>query len=352
MDRRVQRATAVGRAVVHEVRTERITFMAGSIAYHAFVSILPLLLLVLSALSVVGQAGLERGIIELARAALTPGAADALVEELQSASTSVSLLGLFVLVWGTLRIFRGLDTAFSDIYESSAENTLLDQFADGLVVFVCVAAAIVVAALLRSTVRFGGATGWVVGRLVLVVGLALALFPMYVVFPDEPDMPAREAVPGVTFAAVGLAVFETVFRFYVRFRGDAGSGDVLAGVLVFMTWLYFSGLVVLVGVAINAVLSNRSQDVNIRPVIGGVPRDAAGAAGDARPDIDADALRSTVRGLRKTLPAAESVTVTADDETVSVPPPDAVDVDVSESRLPFVSDSVSIELRWSADEGE
>ena len=44
------RVEEVGRAVVHEARVEKITFMAGSIAYHAFLSILPLLLLVLAVL--------------------------------------------------------------------------------------------------------------------------------------------------------------------------------------------------------------------------------------------------------------------------------------------------------------
>ncbi|QLH80571.1 YhjD/YihY/BrkB family envelope integrity protein [Halosimplex pelagicum] len=350
MDRRVSRALTVGRAVVHELHTERVTFMAGSIAYHAFVSILPLLLLVLAAVSAAGRSDIEQGIIELTRAALTPGAADALVGELQSASTGASLIGIAVLVWGTLRIFRGLDTAFSDIYESSAENTLVDQFVDGAVVFVCVAAVIVVAATLNRAVQFDGPAGWLVGRLVQILALALALLPMYYVFPDEPEMLVREAVPGVAVAAVGLTVFETVFRFYVQFRGEASSGDVLAGLLVFLTWLYFSGLVVLVGVAVNAVLGNRSRDVDIRPVVGGQPRDSEGAAG--RGPVDGAALRTTVRDLQRDLPNAERVTLTVDGETVDLPPPDSVEVDAEESRLPFVSDPVTLELRWSADDGE
>ncbi|WP_436908426.1 YihY/virulence factor BrkB family protein [Halosimplex marinum] len=350
MDRRVRRALTVGRAVVHELRTERVTFMAGSIAYHAFVSILPLLLLVLAVVSAAGRSDIEQGIIDLTRAALTPGAADALVGELQSASTGASLIGVAVLVWGTLRIFRGLDTAFSDIYESSAENTLLDQFVDGAVVFVCVAAVIVAAAVLNRTVQFGGPAGWLVGRLLQVGAVAVALLPMYYVFPDEPEMLLREAVPGVAVAAVGLTVLETVFRFYVRFRGEASSGDVLAGVLVFLTWLYFSGLVVLVGVAVNAVLGNRSRDVDIRPVVGGRPAENEAPAG--RDPVDAEALRATVYDLQRDLPNAERVTLTVDDESVALPPPDTVEVDADESRLPFVSDPVALELRWSLDDGE
>lgn len=353
MDPRVQRGLTVGRAIVHEIRTERVTFMAGSIAYHAFVSILPLLLLLLAAVSAIGQSEAEQGIIALAGAALTPGAADALVTELRTASTSVSVLGVTILVWGTLRIFRGLDTAFSDIYESAAENTLLDQFADGIVVFVCVAVAIVVAALLHRTVQFGGPVGWVLGRVALMIGLALVFLPMYYVFPDEADMQLREVFPGVAFTAIGLTAFETVFRFYLQFRGDAASGDVLAGLLVFMTWLYFTGLVMLVGVAINAVLSNRSSDVNIRPVVGGQPKETDSGTGAGRTEhVDSDTLRDTVGRLESDLSVGRSVSITVDDDEVSVPPPDAVEVEVDESRLPFVSDAVSLELRWTPDESE
>ena len=54
MNDRAGRLAEVVRAVVHEARVERITFMAGSIAYHAFLSILPLLLLVLVVFPLLG----------------------------------------------------------------------------------------------------------------------------------------------------------------------------------------------------------------------------------------------------------------------------------------------------------
>jgi|GEM_PF-208121 len=347
MDRLLRRAVSVGRAIVHEIRTERITFMAGSIAYHAFVSLLPLLLLVLAVVAALDRPEIEQGIISLAAALLSPGAGDVLVAELRSTSPGVSLLGLVVLIWGTLRIFRGLDTAFSDIYETEAHNTLLDQFADGLVVLVCFAVAILVGAGLERVLTFDGTAGWVAGRAVLVVGLALAFFPMYYVFPDEPGMTVREVLPGVGFVAVGLTAFASLFRVYLEASGSAETGSVLGGVLVFLTWLYFSGLVVLVGVAINAVLSNRSRDVDIRPVLGGQPRRADHDVTAAQSGVDRNALVAAIERLRGDLRAGDPVTVATGDDSVALPAPHEVVVDVEPSRLPFVSDVVSIELRWS-----
>ncbi|WP_435099170.1 YhjD/YihY/BrkB family envelope integrity protein [Halarchaeum sp. P4] len=335
-------------AVVHEVRAERVTFLAGSVAYHAFVSLLPFLLLAFAVVSAVGDASLEAALLSMTRAALTTGAGDAVVRQLEQTSTSVSVLGLVVLLWGTLRIFRGLDTAFSDIYESSAENTFLDQLRDGVVVLVSVALAVVFAGVLEHVVSasVAGTLAWVGHRFVLVVGLAVAFYPMYYVFPDQDDMTPLEVLPGVLFAAGGLTVFESLFRVYVAYRSPS---SVLASVLVFLTWLYFSGFVVLVGAAVNAVASNRSADVDVPPLLGGVP---ARSDEVTTTSTDRETLAEDVRGLRERLPAADAVTITVDGEEVDLPPPDAADVSVESTSLPLVSGAVRIELRWVPDETE
>jgi membrane protein len=269
---RLGRAVGVLRAIVRESRAERITFMAGSIAYHAFVSLLPLLLLLLAVFSAVGGQ-LEESLIEFARTVLTPGAGEILVAELRRAtdSTGVSILGVVLLVWGTLRIFRGIDTAFSDIYETGARNTVTDKFRDGLLVLGAVAVAIAVGALLEARVLGEGGVpgGWVGGRVLLVAALAVALFPLYYVFPDQEGITVREVMPGVGFAALSLTAVESLFGIYVEVSSRQPRQSALAGILVFLTWLYVSGLILLLGAVVNAVLGGRSEDVDIDPVIGG-----------------------------------------------------------------------------------
>ncbi|MFC6974330.1 YhjD/YihY/BrkB family envelope integrity protein [Halomicroarcula sp. GCM10025709] len=91
---------------------------------------------------------------------------------------------------------------------------------------------------------------------------------MYYIFPDA-DCSFVEVVPGTAFAAVGIAVAQVVFT---AFKSGSAGGNLVASILVLLTWLYVVGLVILLGVVINAVLSNRSKDVDIEPVVGGVPR--------------------------------------------------------------------------------
>jgi len=338
------RAVTVLRALVHEIRAERVTFMAGSIAYHAFVSLLPLLLLVLAAISAVGSTSLQDGLLDLTEAILTPGASGALVTELETANatTGVSVLGAVLLIWGTLRIFRGLDTAFSDIYESGGANTFADQILDGLVVLVAVAFAVVVGALAET--RLGGLSalpgGWFAQRLVLVVGLFVVLFPMYYVFPDEEEMRLREAVPGTAFAAVGLTAFQTLFRFYIDVSSRSPNESLLAGILVFLTWLYFSGLVILLGAVVNAVLTNRSVDVSIRPVVGGI---APSLSNQNYSDED---VTNRLRSLEQHLAHADEVTFEVDGERITLPAPTSTAATTAEDGVRFGSGQAELQLVW------
>jgi membrane protein len=327
------------RAIVYEVRAEQVTFLAGSIAYHAFVSLLPLLLLLVLLLSALGDLAPTDAVFTLVRVALTDSAADVLVPELRRTSQSreLSLIGGAVLVWGTLRVFRGLDTAFSDVYETEAENTILDQLFDGTIVFVAFAVAVVIAGTLHSVVPSGadGGVFFLLNRVALVVGLTLTLFPMYFVFPDT-DVSVVEVLPGTVFAAVGLTAFESLFRLYIQWSGEQPEESVLAAILVFLTWLYFSGFVILVGAAINAVLSNRSADVSIEPVIGNVHETPE------RPERAR--LASDLETVEHLFDDPRSFSITVDGQTVALPAPQYVTTDPGDSLL---GSGMSAEFRWS-----
>jgi membrane protein len=275
---------------------KNVTFMAAGIAYNALVSLAPLLLFVLLIASFV--AGLEERLVAAAQRLLPEPIADVVVRvfAVDAATTGASLIGLVVLLWGTLKIFRGFDTAFSEIYETEAANSFVDQIVDGLVVLVSLVVSIV------ATVALTGVFSWFadsvpllgyVTPLVLVVGLVVAFFPMYYRFPDT-DVGWRDVLPGTVFAAVGWAALQSVFQVYLAFSGG-GSTSFFGGVLVVVTWLYFSGLVLLIGAVLNAVVGEHSSGAP-----GGVGRGAASHAPDAEATryLDRNELASYLRDLR------------------------------------------------------
>ena len=332
------------RAVVHEARTEKITFMAGSIAYHAFLSILPLLLLVLTLLERTQNVGARESVIGVIESVLTEQSWVLIQEGLTEADTSISLLGGAFLIWGALRIFRGLDTAFSDIYETGATNTFVDQLVDGVLLLVTVAVAIVGVSALDSVVSLsvGGPTGAVLRAMATTAGLFVVFYPMYYIFPDT-DVTRVEVVPGTVFAAVGLTVAQTLFT---SFNASTTAGaSLVASVLLLLTWLYIVGLVILLGAVLNAVLSNRSEDIEIPAVLGGVEREEPGSTSD----IDPETLLAELDRLSETMAEAESVTVTVDGESIALPKPWVTSVDRDASVF-GLDDSVTLTLRWWPDQ--
>jgi membrane protein len=354
---RLQRAgtqtAVVVRAVVREIRTEKLTFMAGSIAFHAFLSLLPTLLLVLYLLSEFGSAALADRVLGLLVAVLTPqGLSDensvALLDLAHGAAqnASVSFVGGAVLLWGALRIFRGLDTAFSDIYESEAHNPFHDQVRDGIVVLFGVGLAVAVVAFADAVIPFDAA-GPLAGPIRLlgtVVGISLAFFPLYYVFPDE-DVTVREVLPGTVFAAVGWMALARLFELYVSASSTADSFGLVGSVIVLLTWLYFSGLVVLVGAAINAVLAGRSEDVaNI----------AWGAVEDAS-ENDADFVAS-LSELEAVLDGntSQPVTIRVGDTEVTLPPAASAHVSVTTVDRPGLlggnRETAEVRLEWDSRE--
>ena len=85
-------------------------------------------------------------------------------------------------IWGTLKIFRGLDTAFSEIYETMAESSFPGKLVNGVIVLVAVVIAIVTT--VGVTALFARLTNVIhdistVTPLVLLFGLVAAFLPMY-----------------------------------------------------------------------------------------------------------------------------------------------------------------------------
>lgn len=348
MSHRVKRTRGLFRALLYEVRAENLTFMAGSLAYHAFVSLLPLLLLALAVVSTVGDATLETGLIELARRTLTPGVSELLTAELQQARTSASLsvAGGAFLLWGTLRIFRGLDTAFSVIYQSESQNTFSDQLLDGLVVLVALVVAVGAVVTVETAVArvSSGTFGWAARRLVIFVGLTLAFLPMYYVFPDQPGMRVAEVLPGAVVATAGLTLLEALLGLYVTFSSSSPRRSVIVAFLVFLTLLYLANLVILLGAAVNVVTSNRTTEVNVRPLVAGLPETTPRT-------LERAELVATLERVETRLNGSSSLAVDEGEDAVVLTGPDIVTVDDG-SNGPFAGDGpVRLECYWFPERG-
>ncbi|ELZ95051.1 ribonuclease BN [Haloferax mucosum ATCC BAA-1512] len=245
----------MARAVVDTVREKEISFLAASISYYTLVSLIPLLVLGAIVATTVGGEPLQMQLQSLVEQYLVPTGQD-LVQEALSDRTgqgSVGVVSLGLTLWGALKLFRGLDIAFSRIYGSEAGG-LVDQLRDGGIALASIGlgtlgVAIVTALLGILRIPFVQ----YLSPLFLLLTLCAAFFPLYYVFPDA-NLSARQVVPGTLFAAVGWTALGVGFGIYAQVAGSSVAGA-LGTLLLLVTWFYFSGLILLSGAVINAVLA-------------------------------------------------------------------------------------------------
>ena len=265
---RIGRVTSALRAIVTEFREENVSFMAGSIAYSAFVSLLPLLLLALIVATAIGGQAFADRVIGLTEQYLTPAAQGLVSDALSQASqrTGFSILSLAVLLWSVLKVFRGMDVAFSSLYHSPGQNGIVDQVKDGLIVLggiaIAVGAMIGAGALVALVPNLPYVN--LVSLALLVVALTVAFLPIYYVFPDV-DVDVRDVLPGTVVAAIGWTLLQVLFQVYVSYSSTSELYGAIGGVILLITWLYFGALVLLLGAAVNVVLSGRSDAARPTP---------------------------------------------------------------------------------------
>lgn len=196
-------------------------------------------------------------ILDLAGSYLTPAGQTIVIDSITQTSgrAGISVLGVTVLLWGVFRVFRALDTAFSTIYGTHRKNGILNQFRDGVVVLISLGVALGATIVATLALRVAPALPFpsVVNPLLLIIGLTIAFFPVYYVFPDR-DLSVGEVLPGTVIAAVGWTVLEVLFGVYVAYSSAAELYGVIGGVLLLITWLYFGAVVILIGAVTNAVL--------------------------------------------------------------------------------------------------
>jgi len=297
---RFRRAATVARRTAAAARDEQVTFLAAAIAYYAFVSIIPLVLLGVTVGQALGGDALVEEGLRLSGEFLTGTGQEAVRNAVTDTEgrAGATVVSVALLAWSGLKLFRGLDVAFSHVYGVEGSEGLVSQLTDAAVVLVTVPVAVVVAAGI-------GIAGPVLGLLpfanvttaaTLTVVLSVLFLPAYYVFPDV-EMPLQEAVPGAVFAALGWTALAEGFRVYAQTASFELYG-VLGGALLFVTFLYFGGIVITVGAVFNAVLSGRTDD----------DMESEREPPDEAPDVAA--LGAEVAALREELDAK---TVSRDD---------------------------------------
>lgn len=255
---RLRQTAGTVKRVVSVARREEVSFLAAAVAYYAFLSLIPATVLALVVATTFGGQELANAVLASTGEFFTESGQAVLVTALTASEGrgGATVVGVVFLLWGTLKVFRALDTAFGEVYGTRKKNTLLDQIVDSIVVVVGIGLTMVLMFLMAGLLAALdlGLIVEVIGVLALPILLTLAFLPIYYRFPDT-KVGVREVVPGAVVAAFGWTAMQAVFQIYAS-SASASAYGVVGGVILLVTWLYVAGAVIILGAVVNVVLAD------------------------------------------------------------------------------------------------
>ncbi|HSI79302.1 MAG TPA: YihY/virulence factor BrkB family protein [Solirubrobacterales bacterium] len=280
---------------------------AAALAYFAILSILPGVIVLVallgvfghegtidSALRIVDQLGAEQGVDALR------GAIESAVESSRAAGFAL-VLGSALALWTASGYMGSFMLAMNDVYETDEARPFWKRRPIQLVITLAVVVTIAIAILalfltgpiaeaIGDEIGIGDAalTAWSIGRWPLLFALAAAVIGLlYKLAPNTGRKRRfRWILPGSILATLLWLAGSAGFSLYVsNFASYSNTYGGLAGVVVFLIWLWLSNMTVLLGACFSAelertaVAARRVDHDELRPL-----DDAAGPAATAPTD--------------------------------------------------------------------
>lgn len=238
-------------AVVSGVREHEVEYPAASLAYYGFISLFPLLLLVLAVLS---QPAAE-AIRTATPSFLTPSTRQLVYDATanQSGRTGGVLLAAVVLLWSGTHLTFGFRSVVERA-EGETRGSLPAVARDAVCIVGSLGLAVVSIVLASAFLSTFLASSGVVGVGLFVV-LTVVFLPLYYV-PSRLVTSIRAAIPGAVLAAAGWAILLGVVHVYSVNADRYAVFGAISGIIIVLTSVYAGAMLLLVGVVLNATIAS------------------------------------------------------------------------------------------------
>ncbi|MGW0496652.1 YihY/virulence factor BrkB family protein [Streptomyces sp. NPDC003007] len=275
---------AMPKGCLREFRDDELADRAAALTYYGLLSLFPALLVLVSLLGLTGKSATDAMLDNLKK--FTPGAARDIitgaVTQLQSNAgigSIMAVVGIVVAVWSASGYVAAFIRAANRVYDMPEGRPMWKilpvrvGLTVALLVLAVVSALMVVftGALARQAGTALGIgdtalTAWSIAKwpvLVLLVTIMIAL--LYWTSPNARVKGFRWITPGSFLALVIWMIASGAFAFYVaNFASFNRMYGAMAGVIVFLVWLWISNLAILLGLEFDAEI------VRQRAIAGGL----------------------------------------------------------------------------------
>src|SRR5919197_2052745 len=262
-----------------EFSDDNVTDWAAALTYYGVLSIFPMLLALISLLGLFGQSATQPLLDNISTVA--PGPAKDLVtqaiqnlQKSQGAAGVLFIVGLLAALWSASGYVGAFMRASNDIWDVEegrpAWKTIplrVGMTALLLVLLTVSALAVVLTGPLAKHVGDIVGAGsaavqvWDIAKwpaLVLIVSFMIAL--LYYAAPNVRHPKFQWVSPGSLLAVLLWIVASALFAFYVaNFSSYNKTYGALGGVIVFLTWLWITNNVILLGAELNAEIERGRQ---------------------------------------------------------------------------------------------
>lgn len=254
--------------VLREFGEDRASHMAAAISYYVLFSLPPLLTFVAIILSLFMDADkLKETIVDrvLQVAPLTQdegaNVINDIVDHVLAARGSISIISLFLIIWGARAMFAALRTAINTAWGVSRPRPFLQQvlwdiamvIGVGLLLLLSLGSTMLLQVAARVTDELGflsDASGFFWNMAFYLLPALFSFLAFTVVYWWVPNVPVRwsEAMLGAAVAAVLFELAKNLFALYLRNFGNyEATYGALAGVATFLFWTYISAAIALLG---------------------------------------------------------------------------------------------------------
>ena len=283
LERLGQRFRPLGRALAVQERYGDLhgNNLAAAVTFQAFVSLFPLLLVIVAIIGFVdAQGGVSVAGRIIGELGLSGDAATAVRDAVEAARTSRKVagpIGLAGLLWSGLGLVDALQYAYNQVWQVEARG--IKDKAVGVLWLVGAAVLFVGAAAVTTVLQ------WLPGFLApLGIVIALAVnFGLWLwtgkVLPNT-KLSWRSMVPGAILGAIGLEVLKALGAFYVP-RAVSSSSQLygsLGVVFALLAWLFFFGRLIVYSAVLNVV--THEAKAGTLPAVIQVPRQPGASPGD------------------------------------------------------------------------
>jgi len=259
-----------------EFGKDRVTSVAAGVTYYALLAVFPAIAALVSIYGLFADPATIQEHLNAMSGFLPGGAVEIIAEQVKRIASKGSgalgfgfIFGLAISLWSSNAGMKAVFDALNIVNDEEEKRSFVRlnltslAFTVGAILFILIAlAGIVVLPIIFNFIGLGKGTEWLLSILrwpILLAGVTFGLSLIYRFGPSRDKAEWRWVTPGGLIAAVLWIAVSMLFSWYVSNFGSYNETyGSLGAVIGFMTWIWISSIVVLLGAEINAEMEHQT----------------------------------------------------------------------------------------------